>query len=367
MEVNQRSPTRRAPSVTTPLELFAADDLARRRLDDHHLRPEVSPRRTTRRWGDDQMPFGGTHCGRGARAAPAAGAMPGEPDEAKPSVDAAADRCELLVGGDRDDVGRRAADVQSGRSDWLQRRRREKPSGACRRPPPTRRRARERAAPPLPCRRARRRGAEPVSRRLMRCVHRDPVEGSRIGSLDLCSSSAFLSSARARWAAASRRLSPLRDAGFAPRRRPRRDRAGAGGDAQEPREACREGRRRSGEVLERVTPVDALVPADLLIEAIVEDAPEEGDLPPRRRGTPGARSSPRTRRRSRSPRSPRHRRPDRVIGMHFFNPVPVMQLVEVIRAVQTSDETAAATSRSRGPRKVPAQANDFPASSRTGS
>jgi 3-hydroxybutyryl-CoA dehydrogenase len=35
-------------------------------------------------------------------------------------------------------------------------------------------------------------------------------------------------------------------------------------------------------------------------------------------------------------------RPDRVIGMHFFNPVPVLALVEVIRATDTSDETAAA-------------------------
>lgn len=54
-------------------------------------------------------------------------------------------------------------------------------------------------------------------------------------------------------------------------------------------------------------------------------------------------------------------RPDRVIGMHFMNPVPVMELVEVIRARTTSDETAKAVlelARSLG--KTPVDVNDSP-------
>lgn len=55
------------------------------------------------------------------------------------------------------------------------------------------------------------------------------------------------------------------------------------------------------------------------------------------------------------------KRADKVIGMHFFNPVPLMKLVEVIRGISTSDETYAtvkAISEKMG--KTPVECNDFP-------
>jgi len=63
------------------------------------------------------------------------------------------------------------------------------------------------------------------------------------------------------------------------------------------------------------------------------------------------------------------RRPDRVIGMHFFNPVPVLKLVEVIRAERTSDDTAAAiVALAREFGKEPVEARDVAGFvSRTGS
>src|SRR5689334_545165 len=99
----------------------------------------------------------------------------------------------------------------------------------------------------------------------------------------------------------------------------------------------------AGEVLARVTAADELVPADLLVEAVVEDArvkteifraadealPAEAVLASNTSSIPITTLAAAT------------SRPDRVIGMHFFNPVPVLALVEVIRALQTSDETAA--------------------------
>ena len=56
------------------------------------------------------------------------------------------------------------------------------------------------------------------------------------------------------------------------------------------------------------------------------------------------------------------KRPDKVIGMHFMNPVPVMKLVEVIRGIATSNETFDATWKlAQNDGKTPAAANDYPA------
>ena len=55
------------------------------------------------------------------------------------------------------------------------------------------------------------------------------------------------------------------------------------------------------------------------------------------------------------------KRPDKVIGMHFMNPVPVMTLVEIVRGLATSDETYETTkelAESLG--KTPVEVNDFP-------
>lgn len=54
-------------------------------------------------------------------------------------------------------------------------------------------------------------------------------------------------------------------------------------------------------------------------------------------------------------------RPDKVIGMHFFNPVPLMRLVEIIRGLATSDETTGiAVELARKMGKEPVEANDSP-------
>ena len=117
------------------------------------------------------------------------------------------------------------------------------------------------------------------------------------------------------------------------------------------------------EVLARVEPVEGIVEAELMIEAVVEDAgvktaifreadatlPSSAILASNTSSIPIATLAAAT------------GRPTQVIGMHFFNPVPLMSLVEVIRAPQTSDETAAAiVELARELGKTPAEANDFP-------
>jgi len=116
-------------------------------------------------------------------------------------------------------------------------------------------------------------------------------------------------------------------------------------------------------VLARVEPVDDLVPSELMVEAVVEDLavkedvfrraderlPAEAVLASNTSSIPIASLAAAT------------ARPDRVIGMHFFNPVPVLKLVEIVRGRETSDETAeAVTELARELGKTPAVANDFP-------
>jgi 3-hydroxybutyryl-CoA dehydrogenase len=117
------------------------------------------------------------------------------------------------------------------------------------------------------------------------------------------------------------------------------------------------------ETLERVNGTDDLVPADLMIEAITEDAAAKEDVFRRAddRLPAGAILASNTSSIPITSLASVTARPESVIGMHFFNPVPVLKLVEVIRAVQTSDETAAAIVRlARELGKEPAEARDFP-------
>jgi 3-hydroxybutyryl-CoA dehydrogenase len=117
------------------------------------------------------------------------------------------------------------------------------------------------------------------------------------------------------------------------------------------------------DVLARVAVVDDVVTSDLMIEAVVEDASVKADifrradavLPPEAILASNTSSIPI------ASLAAVTRRPEKVIGMHFFNPVPVLKLVEVVRGRSTSDDTARAiVSFARDLGKVPAEANDFP-------
>ncbi len=119
-------------------------------------------------------------------------------------------------------------------------------------------------------------------------------------------------------------------------------------------------------VMSRITPtltLDAGADADVVIEAIIEDAqlkketfealdticPAHTILASNTSSLPITQIAAAT------------KRPEKVIGMHFMNPVPVMKLVEVIRGIATSDETyQVIESLSKELGKVPVEVNDFP-------
>ncbi len=117
------------------------------------------------------------------------------------------------------------------------------------------------------------------------------------------------------------------------------------------------------DVLARVSTVDEVVPADLMVEAVVEDADVKLDVFRRADATlpPEAVLASNTSSIPISSLAAGTQRPDRVIGMHFFNPVPILKLVEVVRGRDTSDETAGSiVELAEELGKVPAEANDFP-------
>jgi 3-hydroxybutyryl-CoA dehydrogenase len=117
------------------------------------------------------------------------------------------------------------------------------------------------------------------------------------------------------------------------------------------------------DVLGRVERSDDLVPAELMLEAVVEDAEVKKEIFRRAdRVLPAAAILA-----SNTSSIPIASlgavtgRPERVVGMHFFNPVPVMALVEVVSAPETSEETrSAVVELARELGKTPAEANDFP-------
>jgi 3-hydroxybutyryl-CoA dehydrogenase len=117
------------------------------------------------------------------------------------------------------------------------------------------------------------------------------------------------------------------------------------------------------EVLARIEPVEELTDADLMVEAVVEDAAVKQDIFRRADAALG----PEAVLASNTSSIPIVSlaevtgRPERVIGMHFFNPVPVMTLVEVVRSPETSDETVREIVELSGELgKTPAEVNDFP-------
>jgi len=118
--------------------------------------------------------------------------------------------------------------------------------------------------------------------------------------------------------------------------------------------------------LERISltkDLERLAEADLVIEAVVEDEEVKKELFRRLDALLPAAAilASNTSSISITRLAAATRRPDRFIGMHFMNPVPLMELIEVIRGIATSDETASTVeSLSRTLGKTPVFCNDSP-------
>jgi 3-hydroxybutyryl-CoA dehydrogenase len=111
------------------------------------------------------------------------------------------------------------------------------------------------------------------------------------------------------------------------------------------------------------TSTDAIADADLVIEAVTENRDLKfrifADLDAKAKQ--GAILASNTSSISITEIGARTKRPELVIGMHFMNPVPVMQLVEVIRGLATSDATTTKVLElSKAVGKTPVEARDFP-------
>lgn len=119
------------------------------------------------------------------------------------------------------------------------------------------------------------------------------------------------------------------------------------------------------EALARVTPgqLEDVAGAGLVIEAVPESAPLKYEIFAEldRLAPEGAILASNTSSISITAIGARTARPGQVIGMHFMNPVPVMELVEVIRGLRTDDATTRSVmnlARTLG--KTPVEVNDFP-------
>ena len=111
------------------------------------------------------------------------------------------------------------------------------------------------------------------------------------------------------------------------------------------------------------TALDDLASADYIVEAIVEDADAKRSLFGRldQLARPEVILASNTSSISLTLIAAATKRPDKVLGMHFMNPVPLMVLVELIRGQATSNESMAmATELTRALGKTPVEANDYP-------